>query len=172
MCHWWSLTDVSWRLCEISATVMQPFTSCLLAKISSPAFLKSWRAEARKYATVTSFVIPLCWFETTFLPVYFHSFNTCTCADARAFSVSFTATPASFHHTYFMHEHFIQFLLGDGDPFSVCTVHHHNDKLQRRRKYEWTSSRASILNGLNQQSTGLKLSLYTQICTKTSTQWI
>lgn len=48
MCHWWSLTEVSWRLWEISATDMQPFTSCLLAKISSPAFLKSWRADERQ----------------------------------------------------------------------------------------------------------------------------
>lgn len=48
MCHWWSLTEVSWRLWEISATDMQPFTSCLLAKISSPAFLKSWRQRKRR----------------------------------------------------------------------------------------------------------------------------
>ena len=47
MCHWWSLTEVSWRLWEISATDMQPFTSCLLAKINSPAFLKSWRRDKR-----------------------------------------------------------------------------------------------------------------------------
>lgn len=48
MCHWWSLTEVSWRLWEISATDMQPFTSCLLAKINSPAFLKSWSADKKE----------------------------------------------------------------------------------------------------------------------------
>ena len=47
MCHWWSLTEVSWRLWEISVTDMQPFTSCLLAKINNPAFLKSWSADRR-----------------------------------------------------------------------------------------------------------------------------
>lgn len=47
MCHWWSLTEVSWRLWEISATDMQPFTSCLLAKINSPAFLKSFGRDKR-----------------------------------------------------------------------------------------------------------------------------
>lgn len=41
MCHWWSLIEVSWRLWEISATVIQPFTSCLLAKINKPAFFRS-----------------------------------------------------------------------------------------------------------------------------------
>lgn len=42
MCHWWSLIEVSFRNWEISATVMHSFTSCLLAKISNPAFFKSW----------------------------------------------------------------------------------------------------------------------------------
>lgn len=42
MCHWWSLIDVSFRNWEISATVMQFLTSCLLAKMSKPAFLKSY----------------------------------------------------------------------------------------------------------------------------------
>lgn len=46
MCHWWSLTAVSCRLCEISATDMQPFTSCLLANTRSPAFLRSYTTYA------------------------------------------------------------------------------------------------------------------------------
>lgn len=33
--------EVSFRNWEISATVMHSFTSCLLAKISNPAFFKS-----------------------------------------------------------------------------------------------------------------------------------
>lgn len=41
ICHWWSFIDVSFKNWEISATVMHSLTSCLLAKISNPAFLRS-----------------------------------------------------------------------------------------------------------------------------------
>lgn len=79
---------------------MQPFTSCLLAKINSPAFLKSCRAD-----------------KTEVQHVYYSDI----CRHL----------PTIFHHTYFVCKHSIEFLLGDRDPFSVHTVHHHNDKLCR-----------------------------------------
>ena len=45
ICHWWSLIEVSFKNWEISATVMHPLTSCLLAKISNPAFLRSYKSK-------------------------------------------------------------------------------------------------------------------------------
>lgn len=56
MCHWWSLTEVSCRLCEISATDMQPFTSCLFAKTNSPAFLKSCKGSNRIYNALITYI--------------------------------------------------------------------------------------------------------------------
>lgn len=51
MCHWWSLMEVSFRNWEISATVIHSLTSCLLAKISRPAFFKSLGERRRKTIT-------------------------------------------------------------------------------------------------------------------------
>lgn len=48
MCHWWSLIEVSFRNWEISATVIHSLTSCLLAKISKPAFFKSLGGRKKK----------------------------------------------------------------------------------------------------------------------------
>lgn len=45
ICHWWSLIEVSFKNWEISATVMHSLTSCLLAKISNPAFLRSYKSK-------------------------------------------------------------------------------------------------------------------------------
>ena len=41
MCQPWSLMDVRFRCCEISAADMEPFISCLLAYINTAAFRKS-----------------------------------------------------------------------------------------------------------------------------------
>ena len=41
MCHPWSLTDVKLSCCEISAAVIAPFKSCLLANIRMAALRRS-----------------------------------------------------------------------------------------------------------------------------------
>ena len=41
MCHPWSLMEVRFNCCEISAADMEPFTSCLFANTSTCAFLRS-----------------------------------------------------------------------------------------------------------------------------------
>ena len=109
---------------------MQPLTSCLLAKINRPAFLKSWRADRRKYTWfghVTQFSVYL-----LLLLDYIHQ----TCIHEMRLEHFYepkrTYQPF-FHHTYFMREHSIKFFFGDRDPFSVHTVHHHNDKLYREK---------------------------------------
>ena len=43
MCQGWSFMEVKFRCCEISAADIEPFTSCLLAKIKMAAFLRSWK---------------------------------------------------------------------------------------------------------------------------------
>lgn len=52
MCHWWSLIEVSFRNWEISATVIHSLTSCLLAKISKPAFFKSLGKEEKRLSQI------------------------------------------------------------------------------------------------------------------------
>jgi len=42
MCQPWSLIEVRLRCWEISAADMDPFTSCLLAKMSTLAFFSSY----------------------------------------------------------------------------------------------------------------------------------
>ena len=42
MCQPWSLMEVRLRCWVISAAVMDPLTSCLLAKIRTPDFFKSY----------------------------------------------------------------------------------------------------------------------------------
>ena len=48
MCQPWSLMEVRFKCCDISAADIDPFTSCLLANTNTLAFFSSWGVCVRE----------------------------------------------------------------------------------------------------------------------------
>ena len=59
-CHPWSLIEVRFKCCDISAADKDPFTSCLLANTSTFAFLRSCVCWVRVCVFV-SLCLCVCW---------------------------------------------------------------------------------------------------------------
>lgn len=72
-------------------------------------------------------------FSVYFLLTWLHTSSSHWRNNARAFLWTSNNITAILRHTYFMRQHSIEFFFGHGDPLSIRTVHHHNDKLCRER---------------------------------------
>ncbi len=130
MCQGWSLMELRVRYWEISAADIQSFISCLLANINTAAFRRSWgEAEAKDREQ---------WSHKQWSGVERANLGGKINAhyENRVRSVwsIFSWLHKDVLRCYLMSQHPVELLFGDGQPFSVCAVHHQNDELQSRRQ--------------------------------------
>lgn len=136
MCQGWSLMELRVRYLEISAADIQSFISCLLANINTAAFRRSWGENKENNETISTLSLSLPPFEALNNVAGWKGLSLVE----KSQHVMKTLLP--YGHTkrrvemavYLMSQHPVELLFRDGQPLSVCAVHHQNDELQCRRQ--------------------------------------